>query len=243
MSISDNLKKALQLLAIISMAVPIIFTVFCLMATEPFSLEYFHIGNFTAVILPVVFGILLPLTLMIFSIRRVKQGKGVLLLFIAVVLCAVITVPSGLLVTTGDCICSYTDDADDYGVYDNYVSERLAGYDGDELLPPQNAFGLSEYQYKYCANDDCFYIYTVMHFDTRADYEAQTEKLASYELEYDGAYDCRVSSADETNQLAAIWKASDDDNTITMMLIYDHYHSGYDRMMELQHVDELFDAS
>lgn len=239
---SNSVKSALRLLAIGNMAVPIIFTLVCLMSTEPFSLEYFHIGSLTYFCLSIVFGIIIPLILIVFSIRRIRQDKGVLPLFLVCVLCVIITIPTALAVTVGNSICSYSDDADDYGVYDSYVSDRLSYYNGDELLP-QSTFGLREYQYQYCANDDCFYIYTVMHFNTKADFEAQTERLASFELEYDGAYDCRVSSADETNQLAAIWKVSDDDNTVTMMLIYDHYHSGYDRMMQLQHVDGLFNAS
>lgn len=240
MNAFDIVKTALRLLAILLMAVPIVLTAMFFAATEPFSLKYFYIYDLPLVILSVVFGILIPITTMVFSIRRVRKNKGVLLLFIAAALSTLVAVPTAALVTVCDSICSYTDDISNYGVYDDYTSESILSCKGDLLLPT-GSFELSEYQYRYGADNERFYIYTVMHFDSKTDYDQQIENLTAYEVEYDGAHDCRVSTADETNKLAVIWKASNDENSITMLLIYDRYNysAEYDRKLELQNVEDL----
>lgn len=236
----DIVKRILRMLAILLMIVPIVLTAVFIAETEPFSLKFFHIDDFGCVLLSVVFGILIPIITIVFSIRRVRKNRGIMLLFIAAVLSAAIGIPTAMLMTVGDSICSYTDDVGDYGIYDDYATECIAFYNGKDLLPSDDSFELREYRYRYVANNDCFYAYSEICFDSRLDYDAQLERLNSYDVGYDGTYDCKVSSADETEQLALIWKASPDEQSITMLLIYDHYHSGYDRMMELQGADDLF---
>lgn len=237
---TKTLKTVLRIAELLLMLLPIYIFVRLLIQTGVFTLDYLKISSALPVILCVLCGLLLPGAMIVLAVRRLKNGEGVFLPFLATLISTIVLIPIGFFTLMG-AVTSHTDDLADCGVYDEYVSEEMQHSDAQTLMPSASDYELVNYSYEYTPSLYCFHIYSEMKFKDAAAFEAEVQRLEAHGDSADADVPCNVSKIGSGRGLTAFWTADEGTQTVEVAVVYDKdLYAHPKEMFDAHGLSELF---
>lgn len=187
---------------------------------ELFLRGYLHTAlyDFKLLIDTVLFSVVIPLGLFlgcVFALKAKKRGVKIGLSIACVIVLLIHFIPAFFFNAIGSGIASYTEDMDDYGVFEQSVDSAMERYQLQDFFPDKELLQENA-QYFYCytygvINED-YYIQLDAQFKSPDTYDCQKGKLMDmgmdtleisgdtyYSLTY-GTSGCVVTYFDEENQ-------------------------------------------